>query len=428
MSMKRIAFLSFVLIGIFTACTEQSRQSVQQEVVKVVKEEVPEKLLYGFQEEAWHIVEGAIRPGDVLSKVLVPLGVSYQTLDALITESEGVFDVRKIRPKQKWVTLFESDTASAPSFFIYEKNKIDYVVFSLADSLAVWEGQKPTRKHLRKVKGTITSSLYEALDDAGAPTELALDMSSIYAWTIDFYRLQKNDAFEVLYNEELVEGEPTGDREILYANFRHNDIPREAFFFENDTTYGYFDREGESLRKAFLKAPVKFSRISSRYTKRRFHPVLKRYKSHLGTDYAAPHGTPIVAVGDGTVIKSSYSSGNGRYVKIRHNGTYTTQYLHMSKRAVKSGDQVRQGDVIGYVGSTGLATGPHVCFRFWKNGVQVDPFAEEFPPSDPIGASDRAQFDLETDRLKALKDSIDALIPTETMVGDSLVDTVVAGL
>lgn len=417
--MKRIAILSFVIIAILAACTEQSRQSVKQEVVKAVKEEVPEKLIYGFQEEAWHIVEGMIRPGDVLSKVLVPLGVSHQTLDALLNKSEGVFDVRKIRPKQKWVTLFESDTASTPSFFIYEKNKTDYVVFSLADSLAVWEGQKPTEKQLRLVKGTITSSLYEALQDADAPAELALDLSSIYAWTIDFYRLQQNDAFEILFEEELVDGEPIGRNTILSADFVHNGTMRKAYRYTNDSATNYFDREGASLRKAFLKAPVKFSRISSRYTKRRYHPVLKRYKAHLGTDYAAPHGTPIVAVGDGTVIKSSYTSGNGKYVKIRHNGTYTTQYLHMSRRAVNAGDYVQQGDVIGYVGSTGLATGPHVCFRFWKNGQQVDPFSEEFPPSDPIDEAEMPAFLKEVERLESLKDSIDVQPQPAVATADS---------
>ncbi len=417
--MKRIAILLIVVIAVLAACTEQSRRSVQQEVVKAVKEEVPEKLIYGFKEEAWHIVEGMIRPGDVLSKVLVPLGVSHGELSRLVEKSRPVFDVRNIRPNRKWVSLYQSDTAAAPSFFIYEKNVRDYVVFALQDSLAVWEGSKPVEKHLRLSSGTVTSSLYEALQDAGAPTELALDMSSIYAWTIDFYRLQKNDAFEVLYEEEMVDGEPTGKREILYTEFKHNGTPRKAYFFGNDSTYGYFDREGESLRKAFLKAPVKYSRISSRYTKRRFHPVLKRYKAHLGTDYAAPHGTPIVAVGDGTVIKSSYTSGNGKYVKIRHNGTYTTQYLHMSRRAVNAGDQVRQGDVIGYVGSTGLATGPHVCFRFWKNGQQVDPFSEEFPPSDPIGEAEMPAFLKEVERLESLKDSIDVQPQPAVAAADS---------
>jgi len=190
----------------------------------------------------------------------------------------------------------------------------------------------------------------------------------------------------------LVDGAATGAQNILAVNFTHKDRERKAYYFNNDSIAAYFDDKGESLRKAFLKAPVKYSRISSKFTGKRFHPVLKRYKSHLGTDYAAPTGTPIFAVGDGVISKSAYTSGNGNYVKIRHNGTYETQYLHMSKRAAKVGQSVQQGDVIGYVGSTGLATGPHVCFRFWKNGKQVDHLKEDFPPSEPIGANELINF------------------------------------
>lgn len=357
---------------------------------------------YGFDMNNWHQVEGTINRGDVLSKVLAPLGVSAVQIDHLIQASADVFDVRKIKPDHRWVSLFESDSASTPSFFVYEKTAKDYVVFSLKDSLSVWEGSKPVTTELTASSGQISSSLYNALSDAGAPAELALEMSSIYAWTIDFYRLQKEDRFEVLYEEEMVDGQPIGKQNILAVHFWHNGAERKAYFYDQDTTYGYFDEAGASLRKAFLKAPVEFSRISSRYTKKRFHPVLKRYKSHLGTDYAAPHGTPIVAVGDGTVIKSSYTKGNGKYVKIRHNGTYETQYLHMSKRAVKAGDYVTQGQVIGYVGSTGLATGPHVCFRFWKNGTQIDHLREEFPPSEPIGEGQMDVFTREIERLENL--------------------------
>ena len=353
-----------------------------------------------------------------------PLGVTAVQVDQLIKRSDSIFDVRKIRPNHKWACLFEEDSLAKPSYFIYERNAKDYVVFDLSDSIQVWQGSKPVVTELRAVRGTITSSLYNALDDAGAPAELALEMSSIYAWTIDFYRLQKEDTFELLYEEELVDGVPYGKQNILAAHFLHNGVDRKAYFYDQDTTYGYFDEEGGSLRKAFLKAPVEFSRISSRYTKKRFHPVLKRYKSHLGTDYAAPHGTPIVAVGDGTVTKSSYTSGNGKYVKIRHNGTYETQYLHMSKRAVKVGDAVKQGDVIGYVGSTGLATGPHVCFRFWKNGQQIDHLGEEFPPSDPIREAQMDTFMVAIEKLeRLLQETLPEVVPeAEVAVGDSLVE------
>jgi murein DD-endopeptidase MepM/ murein hydrolase activator NlpD len=214
--------------------------------------------------------------------------------------------------------------------------------------------------------------------------ELILSLADVYAWTIDFYHLQKGDAFKVIYTERLVEGKFVGIDRIIAAEFTHRKSPLRAYLFESDGTDDYYDDEGNSLRKAFLRAPVKFSRISSRYSKKRFHPVQKRYKAHLGTDYAAPTGTPILATGDGVVIAATYTKSNGNYIKIRHNGTYTTQYLHMSKRKSKLGDRVKQGDVIGYVGSTGLATGPHVCYRFWKNGKQVNPYKQKLPPSKPV--------------------------------------------
>lgn len=348
---------------------------------------------YGFDFNAFHVVEGEFKAGDVLSKVLLPLGVGAPDLEHLVNLSSTVFDVRRIQPRKKWLTLFESDSADVPSFFIFEKSVRDYVVFSIKDSLAVWADSKPTENVMRRVNGNITHSLSKTISEIGAPADLAIELSSIYAWTIDFYRLQKDDHFELLYEEELIEGETTGACTILACSFTHGSTERKAYRFETTEGVNYFNNEGESLRKAFLKAPVKYSRISSRFSGKRFHPVLKTYKAHLGTDYAAPHGTPIMAVGDGVVSDASFTSGNGNYVKIRHNGTYETQYLHMSKRAVKKGQRVQQGDVIGYVGSTGLATGPHVCFRFWKNGVQVDHLREEFPAADPIPDSLRDAFE-----------------------------------
>lgn len=386
MQERSVLFPFLILLAVLASCRPGSKHQ-DSKLGEVEQDCIDEPIVaesYGFDLDRFRVVEGAIGAGDVLSKVLMPLGVGAAEIDALVRISEPVFDVRKIRPKHKWLGLFESDSAATPSFFIYEKNRRDYVVFSLKDSLSVWEGSKPTYTLLRSVEGRITSSLYQTLADLDVSTDLAMELSSIYAWTIDFYRLQADDAFQIVYEEEFVDGVSSGRCTILSSSFTHSGKERRAYRYFIEGAPNYFDREGESLRKAFLKAPVKFSRISSRFTGKRFHPVLKRYKAHLGTDYAAPHGTPIVAVGDGTVTKSSYTAGNGKYVKIRHNGTYETQYLHMSKRAVKEGQYVQQGEVIGYVGSTGLATGPHVCFRFWKNGQQVDHLREEFPSAEPV--------------------------------------------
>ena len=221
---------------------------------------------------------------------------------------------------------------------------------------------------------------------------MAVKLADIFAWSIDFYRIQKGDWFKVIYEEKFVDNESIGIGKIEAVEFNHFERSFYAFNFEKVGNSEYYDEEANSLRKAFLKSPLKFSRLSSRFTMRRFHPVQKRWKAHLGTDYAAPRGTPIMATSDGVVIKSSYTRGNGKYVKLRHNSVYETQYLHMSKRNVKEGQQVRQGDVIGYVGSTGLATGPHVCYRFWKNGKQVDHLREDFPSAEPIADSLKADF------------------------------------
>lgn len=386
-------FIGLALAMGLAACQSSSNRQDQRLNMANADEEQHEPLFaYGFDLNRFHVVEGAFGAGDVLSKVLMPLGVAAREIEQLVELSRPLFDVRRIQPDKRWVSLFESDTASTPSFFIFERSQRDYVVFSVKDSLSAWAGSKPTEKITRRVEGSITHSLSKSLAELGAPLDMAIELSSIYAWTIDFYRLQPEDAFTVLYEEEFIDGEPTGACTLLACSFTHGARERKAYRFEAQEGVNYFNETGESLRKAFLKAPVKFSRISSRFTGKRFHPVLKTYKAHLGTDYAAPHGTPIVAVGDGTVSASSYTSGNGNYVKIRHNGTYETQYLHMSKRAVKQGQRVQQGEVIGYVGSTGLATGPHVCFRFWKNGQQVDHLKEEFPAADPIAPELRGDF------------------------------------
>jgi murein DD-endopeptidase MepM/ murein hydrolase activator NlpD len=326
---------------------------------------------------------GTVRSGQSLSHLLSPAGVSAQMLHAMATGEREAFDVRRMKAGNDW-SLF-SGPDGTPRHFAYTISSKEYVVFDLlTDQGRARRGQFPSETRRGYVEGEVRGSLYQVLEDEGHSTTLALAMSQVYAWTIDFSRIQAGDRFRILYDRDWVDGKAVGMPRVLAAEFVHRGRNFPAYAYDQGDGTDHFDETGASLRKAFLKAPVEFSRISSRFDKKRFHPVLKKVKAHLGTDYAAPHGTPIVAVGDGVVIKASYTKGNGKYVKIRHNGTYTTQYLHMSRRNVKEGQAVRQGDVIGYVGSTGLATGPHVCFRFWKNGQQVDHLREEFPPSTPI--------------------------------------------
>jgi len=399
-----ILFLVLVLV----ACNLGSNSNKQNgaPAVQSAEELTPVNTKFGFNLDDFHIQTGHIEKNQVLSQILSPFGISALQMDAIANNSREIFDVRRIKPKKQWLLLQAKDSSNTPLYFIYESSPRDYYVFQLQDSIYCWKGQHPTEKTLRYIEGEIDGSLYQTIADQGAPTILTLELANLYAWSIDFYRIQKGDAVSMLYEIETVDSVIVGTPRILASNFKHKDRNFNAFCFENDGRWMYYDEEGRSMKKAFLKAPVEYSRISSKFTKKRYHPVLKRYKAHLGTDYAAPRGTPIVAVADGTVTKSSYTSGNGKYVKIKHNSVYETQYLHMSKRAVNVGDFVKQGDVIGYVGSTGLATGPHVCFRFWKNGEQVNPLTEELPSAEPLQDSLMPSFIFEKDRLIQLQDSL----------------------
>jgi len=382
-----------LLIVLFSSCSERVEEDPELDMLPIEPTVVdPPEGEYGLALEAFEVKKGRIGRNQFLADILLGQGVGYPIIEKLVEMAQPFLDVRKIRAGDEYALVSANDSVERLAYFIYEEDPVNYVVFDLNDSLSVYAGAKEVVTVEKHAMGEIKTSLYEALSEQEADPMLALKLANIYAWTVDFYRLQKGDKFNVVYEEKLVDGERYSTGKSVAASFKQGDRDRLAFYFVQDSVGDYFDEEGNSLRKAFLKAPLKFSRMSSGYTKRRFHPVQKRYKAHLGTDYAAPTGTPIMAVGDGTVIKSSWTSGNGKYVKIKHNSTYTTQYLHMSKRAVKSGQQVRQGDIIGYVGSTGLATGPHVCFRFWKNGQQVDHRREEFPPSEPIKDGRRQAF------------------------------------
>lgn len=375
----------------------------EESYAETVVEEVNEE--YGFVTDSFLVIKDHIKKNQNLSEILLPYGVPYATIDRIAKASKEVFDVRKLAVGKPYTIFCKKDSNGYATCFIYQPNPRDYVVFNLQDSLHIYTGQKEIETRTKFVSGEVNSSLYVDLKKQGADPVLAIELSEIYAWTIDFYRIQKGDAFEILYTEHFVEGQSIGIERILSSKFTHSNKPIQAYYFEGENEKGYFDEKGNNLKKAFLKAPVKFSRISSGYSKNRFHPVQKRFKAHLGTDYAAPKGTPIVAVGDGVISEAQYKSNNGNYVKMRHNSVYETQYLHMSKirSGIKPGVRVSQGDVIGYVGSTGLATGPHVCYRFWKNGQQVNHRTEELPASDPLSESSKPAFNELIARTDSLK-------------------------
>ncbi len=361
-----------------------------KEIIKTVPKEV---FLYGINVTGLNIVEGTVSKNQTLGSILAPFNVPYQIIDELARRSKAVFDVRGISINQKFTILTPEDSTKA-QFFIYEPNPAEFVVFNL-DSLNIYKAEKPAEIRSREVGGIIETSLYVDMVKQDVSPDMIDQFADLYGWSVDFQRLQKGDKFKVVYEEKIIGGNVISVSDIKLAYFEHMGVPYHAIPFDKNGEVNFFDQDGNSLKKAFLRDPLKYTRISSRYNLKRFHPVQKRFKAHLGTDYAAPSGTEIRSVGEGTVLEAKYTSANGNYVKVKHNGTYTTQYLHMSKigKGIKAGSRIRQGQVIGYVGSTGLATGPHLCFRFWKNGKQEDWLQEKIPPSEPILATNRMAFE-----------------------------------
>ncbi len=389
---KKLKLTSGVLtaiLAVFVLMFVQKYQNVEttpavNETQEVIVEKPKSNFIFGINADSLTVIESSIKKNEFLANILLPHHIDYVSIDRLAKKSKEVFDVRKIAAGKKYTLLTSKDSLAKAQYFIYQPNAIEYVVYDLRDSLNIYKGQKEVTVKEQTVGGIINSSLYLTLQQTNASPALAVELSEIFAWSIDFYRIQKGDWFKAVYEQKYVEGEPIGIGKILAVEFNHFNHEFYGFYFDQGGKDDYFDEESNSLRKAFLKSPLKYSRLSSRFTMRRFHPVQKRWKAHLGTDYAAPRGTPIMSTGDGVITKSSYTKGNGKYVKVKHNSVYSTQYLHMSKRNVKVGQHVKQGDVIGYVGSTGLATGPHVCYRFWKNGKQVDHLRQDFPSAEPI--------------------------------------------
>lgn len=349
---------------------------------------IPEpRLEYGIVVDSFQVIKDEVKANENLSTILLQYNLDMGTIEQLVQKSAGIFDVRKIRKGNKYtILLTNNDSLPRAHYFIYESSPTHYVIFEAGDSLHVHAGEKEIEIRVRTASGIIKSSLWNAMAEMKANPNLTISLSEIFAWTIDFYAIQKGDNFTAIYEELFVDGEPIGLGNILSARFNHGGKDNFAFRFVQDETADYFDEKGQSVRRAFLKSPLKFSRISSRFSHSRLHPVLRIRRPHHGVDYAAPKGTPVHAIGSGTVTDARYAGGAGRMIKIRHNSTYSTAYLHLSgyAKGVHNGARVQQGQVIGYVGSSGLSTGPHLDFRFYKNGTPVDPLRVESPPSLPV--------------------------------------------
>ena len=364
---------------------------------------------YGIPPENFEVEEGVVGRGQNLSTILAKYGVSPRKIYEISQRCEDVFDLRKIRSGQKYTLFLAKDSLKTPEFFIYENNKVEYVVVDFKDTTTVYMGAKDVVKRDSAVKVGITSSLWNAFVEAGVNPNLAVTLSEIYAWTIDFYGIAKGDSVRVWYEQSYVDSLPLWDYTVKGAIFTNAGETFYAIPFEQDGKFSYFDKDGNSLQKAFLKAPLRYSRISSGFSNSRFHPVLKRYRAHHGVDYAAPTGTPVHSVGDGVVIKKGYQkNGGGNYVKIKHNSVYSTTYMHLSKfaKGIAAGKRVKQGETIGYVGATGLATGPHLDYRVYKNGTPINPLKMESPSKEPVSEANMPRFEQVRDsvisRLKLL--------------------------
>jgi murein DD-endopeptidase MepM/ murein hydrolase activator NlpD len=386
--------LSFLLINYTGLFTRSGDYEVGIDSSQFVLVERP-IFKFGIQVNGLDIKESRVKKNqrfaDLLDGAFVPATIRRQL--ALLPKAS--FDFRKINESKKYTVITKNDSVKTAVALVYETSPIEYFIFHLKDSLTVEAHQREVKTEEKSVSGVIRSSLYETIGEMKISDELTNKFVDVFGWQIDFQHLQKGDRFKLIYEESSVEGEPIGIGKILGIYFEHANHPYYAFPFNQGDGLDYFDERGSSLRKALLKYPIEFTRISSRYSLSRFHPVVKVFRPHLGTDFAAPTGTPIRSVGDGIVAEAQYTVNNGNYVKILHNGTYSTGYLHMSKIAagIVAGAHVRQGQTIGYVGSTGLATGPHLCYRFWKNGVQVDALRVELPPSRPINPNNWKKYD-----------------------------------
>ncbi len=399
-----VFFFSF-----FTACTtkEDNKKTKTAKKEPIIKE-------YGFTFNDYKVIRDTIRSGDTFGALLekFPLRDSL-TVHQVTEKVKDSFNVRRIKVGKPYILFLDKKKPNTLKAMVYIEDRIQYTVVDFRDSLVVANKQKPTKIKRRVVAAEINGSLSETLSNAGVSPALAPKLAGIYAYTIDFFKIQKGDKFAVTINEKYMEDSIyIGVESIEASYFEHKGKKIFAFPYklnENQKKEDYYDELGKGLKSMFLKAPLDYFRISSRFSGRRFHPVQMRFKAHNGTDYAAPHGTPIKTTASGVIEKTGYTAGNGNFVKVRHSATYSTQYLHMSKILVRNGQSVSQGQTIGKVGSTGLATGPHVCYRFWKNGVQVDPLRLKLPNTEPMGSSDKHRYLQHIAPLKKELDQITAL-------------------
>lgn len=403
-TMKQLKYIALTIITLATlaAC---NRNSTEQQAEQS-EPEPQHTILYGIIADDYTIENGEIGKGETLGKILSRYGVSATTIDKLDKASKDIFPLRQIRAERPFAAFLTKDTVNTPQldYFVYEKDLVEYVVFGFKnDSITIEKGQKDVTIRRQRRSSTIESSLWGAIMRDSLPYSLAAEMEDIYQWTIDFFGIQKGDHFTVIYDEKLIDTTHVGIGRIWGAKFTCGDKDIYAIPFKQNGKILYWEFNGASLRKQLLKAPLKFTRISSRFSRSRLHPVHRVYRPHLGVDYAAPTGTPVHAVADGVVTFKGWGGGGGNTLKIKHAGNLVTGYLHLSRfaKGINQGSRVSQGQLIGYVGSTGTSTGPHLDYRIWKNGVNIDPLKVPQEPAEPIAKQNEAAFAVIRERIVA---------------------------
>ena len=392
-------FLAFALVLASSGC-KRKVQDNETEIVEEVKDTLPPM---GFWPDSLDLAEEVVRNGESFTVLMNRLGLSMNDAIKVAQACDTVFDVRKMRAGNKVQAYYQFDTTGTGStdgpalkYVVYERDKIEMVIFRTSEPFKVWSWTKPVESTREYADVTIKSSLWNDMLAAGISPQLIVPLSEIYAWSVDFFGLQPGDRFRVLYEQRKCDDEIIAVDTIYYAEFvRDGKMIPAIMFDQGDNGNLYWNEKGESLRKAFLKAPLKFTRISSGFSYHRKHPVTGKVRAHTAVDYAAPTGTPVMTIGDGTIVSAGWTNGGGNTVKVRHNSVYTTSYMHLSRygAGIKAGARVRQGDVIGYVGSTGMSTGPHLDFRVWKNGSPINPLKMDSPPSEPIKPENKPALD-----------------------------------
>lgn len=407
--MKHV-LIFIIALTLVVSCKNSDSETEKKSVVEKINPK-KDNSDFGFNFADFNVIQDTVRKGDTFGTIIEKQNIGERKIYEIVNSVKDTFDVRTIRPDKAYTMLRSKDKTNKLQVFIYEPNDLSYYIFDLRDSVVVAHKKvRPVTYKRRLITGVLKGSLSETLANSGVEANLASQITKIYSWSIDFFKLKKGDRFGIAFNERYVNDTIyNGVSDIEAAFFEYKGKIMYAFPFVQNQASGkveYYDEEGKTMKNFFLKSPIKFSRITSRFTMSRFHPVQHRWKAHKGTDYAAPTGTPIMTTATGVVEQTGYTAGNGNFVKVKHNGTYATQYLHMSKILVRRGQRVNQGDVIGRVGSTGLASGPHVCYRFWKNGIQVDALKLKLPTGTPMEGGNKARFMKTIEPLKRELDSI----------------------